>query len=159
MIVGKLLIYPDDNGKNLQPVADAVYKELRQKINLYVDLSFVEPDEIRALNKQNRGVDSVTDVLSFPNLDIVKGEIIKKKNYPFDYDNAQNALFLGSVAICEKKATEQAREFGHSVEREISYLFCHSLLHLFGYDHMEEADKAEMREAEERVLSALDLTR
>ena len=157
--MGKLFIYPDDNGKNLQPVADAVYKQMRQKINLYVDLSFVEPDEIRALNKQNRGVDSVTDVLSFPNLDIVRGEILKRKNYPFDYDNAFRSLFLGSIAICEKKAVEQAKEFGHGTDREIAYLFCHSLLHLFGYDHMEEADKAEMREMEERVLSALDLTR
>lgn len=157
--MGNLIVYPDDNGKRLQPIADEVYKQMRQKINLYADLSFVSADEIRRLNRENRGVDSVTDVLSFPNLDVIKGEIIKKKNYPLDYDGSLRAIFLGSVAICEDKVRQQAKEFGHSEERETAYLFCHSLLHLFGYDHIEEEEKKEMREMEERVLSALGITR
>ena len=157
--MGKLLVYPDTSLYDLQSVADVVYKRMRQKINLYVDLSFVSGEEIRSLNKENRNVDSVTDVLSFPNLDLIKGEVIKKKNYPSDYDEAEKAVFLGSIAICMDKVKEQAAEYGHSEKREISYLFTHSLLHLFGYDHMEESDKEEMREMEESVLSALDITR
>lgn len=157
--MAKLYIYPEENGLDLQPVADEVFKQTKQKINLYVDLSFVDAEEIRRLNKDNRGVDSVTDVLSFPNLDLVKGEIVKKKNYPLDYDASYKAVFLGSIAVCEEKVKEQAAEYGHSEKRERSYLFCHSLLHLFGYDHMTEEDKAEMRETEERVMSALDIKR
>lgn len=157
--MGRLLVYPDGSEFDLQPIADEVYKQMKQKINLYVDLSLVSGEEIRSLNKDNRGVDSVTDVLSFPNLDLIKGEIIKKKNYPSDYDEAEKAVFLGSVAICVDKAKEQAAEYGHSEKREISYLFTHSLLHLFGYDHIEDDDREEMREMEESVLSALQITR
>ena len=157
--MGKLFVLTEENCAALDSVADAVYKLERQKINLYVDLSFVSADEIKDLNKQNRGVDAVTDVLSFPMLDGIKGRVIKRREHPLDYDEDMKAVFLGSVAICREKINEQAKEYGHSVERETAYLFAHSLFHLFGYDHMNETDKKEMREREERVMNALGITR
>ena len=112
-----------------------------------VSVSFVSPEEIRQLNRDFRDVDSVTDVLSFPQFEdfesLPEGEPIE----------------LGDVVICEERAREQAREFGHSIDREFLYLFVHSIFHLLGYDHMEEEDKKEMREAEETVLTAMGLTR
>lgn len=157
--MGRLKLYVDGEGNELQSVADGVYKVLGQKINLYADLSVVTEDEIRALNKENRGVDGVTDVLSFPMLDGIRGKAIRKKDFPLDYDVSERAIFLGSVAICESRAKSQAEEYGHSLKREMAYLTVHSLLHLFGYDHMTEEDKKQMREKEERVLSALGITR
>ena len=84
-------------------------------------------------------------------------EILKMKDYPLEID--EERLFLGSIAICVKRAEEQAKEFGHSVNREINYLLCHGLLHLFGYDHIEENDKAEMRRLEELIMNNLRILR
>ncbi len=114
---------------------------------LSLSVSFVGKDEIHELNREYRGVDSVTDVLSFPQFDRE------------EYDRGWDEISLGDVVICEEKAKEQAAEYGHSFERELIYLFTHSVLHLLGYDHMEEAEKKEMREAEERVMKELGLAR
>jgi len=112
-----------------------------------VSLTLVEPEEIREINAEYRNVDSVTDVLSFPQYEGVE-------DMPEDGE-----LILGDVVICVERAKEQAEEFGHSYEREFVYLFVHSLLHLLGYDHMEEDEKAVMREKEEMVMSHIDLER
>lgn len=126
--------------------------------SLSAEIVFVGEDEIRRLNRETRGVDSVTDVLSFPSLENHRGKIIKAADYPADSDG-EGGVFLGSIAICTQRAAMQAAEYGHSEEREINYLATHGLFHLLGYDHIEESDKAEMREKEEGVLSALKLTR
>ncbi len=152
-------IYVDGEFKNYQEIADACYKELKQKVNLYVELDLVSAAEIKELNEENRGVSSVTDVLSFPMLDGIRGKIIRKKDFILDYDEDEKAVFLGSIAICEDRAKEQAEDFGHSLEREMSYLFVHGLLHLFGYDHIEDEDKKQMREKEEAVLAKLGILR
>ncbi|MCI8608020.1 MAG: rRNA maturation RNase YbeY [Firmicutes bacterium] len=112
-----------------------------------VSLTFVGLEEIHQLNRTYRQVDSPTDVLSFPQFDDLndlpeEGEIV-----------------LGDVVICTEKAREQAEEFGHSYERELVYLFVHSVLHLLGYDHMEEEDKREMRQREEQIMKEVGLTR
>ncbi len=114
-----------------------------------LSVTIVGKDEIRVLNRDYRNVDSVTDVLSFPaygdeeEISLEEGE----------------ELSLGDVVICEERAREQAEEYGHSFDRELIYLFTHSVLHLLGYDHMTDEDKAVMREKEEAVMSALGLTR
>ena len=112
-----------------------------------VSVTFVEPEEIKELNAQYRGKDAVTDVLSFPQFD--------------DWDDLpeEGEIALGDVVICMERAAEQAEEFGHSLEREVLYLFVHSIYHLLGYDHMEEDEKREMREKEEAVMAELGLTR
>lgn len=112
-----------------------------------VSLSVVEPDEIKSINAQFRGIDNVTDVLSFPQFDDLN-----------DIENDEE-ICLGDVVICDEVAHRQAEEYGHSYEREFVYLFVHSMLHLLGYDHMEEEEKKEMRAREEEVMAEIDLTR
>ncbi len=111
-----------------------------------VSVSFVEEEEIRALNKEFRGKDEVTDVLSFPQYE------------PEDLDTDM-PLLLGDVVICRARAREQAEEYGHSFRRETVYLFVHSMFHLLGYDHMEDEEKKIMRSAEEEVLELLEIGR
>lgn len=136
----------------------AVMKTLKQRCNFYADLTFLSAKDMQKLNREERNVDSVTDVLSFPMLDGIRGKIVYKKDFPLDYDADEKAIFLGSVAICPERAKEQAKEYGHSEEREFKYLLVHSLLHLFGYDHMTEDDKREMREKEEIIMNEIGVT-
>ena len=142
---------------NTKRIAKAVYKELGQKGKLAAEAVFTSEDEIRELNRDKRGVDAVTDVLSFPSLDGIRGKVLSPKDYPAECEG--NRLFLGSVAICAAQGTRQAKEYGHSEEREYTYLLIHGLLHLFGYDHTAEEDKREMREHEKRILRALHLNK
>lgn len=116
-----------------------------------ISLTFASKEEIRALNRTYRDKDEPTDVLSFPQVE--------------DFDTIPNAdepeqeLLLGDVVICTEKAEEQAAEYGHSIQRELVYLFVHSVCHLLGFDHMEEAEKAEMRQREEEIMTLLELER
>lgn len=112
-----------------------------------ISVTFVEAEEIRQLNRDYRENDKVTDVLSFPQFDDLN-------DIP-DFGE----ICLGDVVICKERAAEQAEEFGHSFEREIIYLFTHSILHLLGYDHMEEEEKQEMRAREEEVMTHLGIGR
>lgn len=127
-------------------------------VPLAVELVFVDGEEIRRLNRETRDTDKVTDVLSYPTLDGIKGKKIEGKNYLFDIDEDGN-LLIGSIAICEERAKEQAQEYGHSYERELHYLLVHGIMHCLGYDHLTDEEKAEMRAREERVLTLLGITR
>lgn len=138
-------------------IAAAAYDALGLSGEAAVEFEAVSGEEIRGLNQAYRGVDSVTDVLSFPLLESI--EPFDEAHYPLDYDSAYGAVLLGSIVMCTERAAEQAAEFGHSVRREEGYLFLHGLLHLLGYDHIEEDDRRVMREAEERILAALGLER
>ena len=112
-----------------------------------ISVTFVDMEEIHQLNRDYREVDSPTDVLSFPQFDDLN-------DLP-----EEGEIALGDVVICKDKAEEQAQEFGHSFEREIIYLFVHSVLHLLGYDHMDEDEKKSMRRQEEAVMEQLGITR
>ena len=118
----------------------------------------MDGEEIQRLNRETRGIDKVTDVLSYPALDLVKGEPILGKDYPWDIDEEGNLLF-GSIAICVARAREQAEEYGHSYERELHYLLVHGILHCLGYDHMTDEEKSEMRAREEEILGVLGIVR
>lgn len=113
-----------------------------------ISVTFVDLDEIHRLNKAYRGVDSPTDVLSFPQFADLEEEIPEVSE-----------ICLGDVVICMEKARMQAEEFGHSFERELVYLFTHSILHLLGYDHMEEEEKQAMRMREEEIMEHIGLMR
>lgn len=126
--------------------------------DLSAELLLVSEEEIRQLNARERGVDSVTDVLSFPSMDGIKGQPVLAEEHGEELDEDGN-VFLGSIVICEKRAREQAQEYGHSFERELWYLAVHGILHCLGYDHMTEEEKREMREKEESVMQKLDLRR
>lgn len=132
--------------------------EFSADCDLSAEVVIVDEEEIRRLNNEARKVDKVTDVLSFPSLDGIKGVRILKKRYPTETDE-DGSVFIGSIALCEKRAKEQAEEFGHSYSRELNYLVTHGLLHLLGYDHMEIEEKIEMREKEEKILKKLNLGR
>ena len=112
-----------------------------------VSFSFADEEEIRRLNAAYRDKDAVTDVLSFPQYDDLR-----------ELDNEEE-ICLGDVVICGRVARRQAEEYGHSYERELLYLFVHSILHLLGYDHMEEEEKRQMRIREEYVMEKIGLTR
>ena len=142
-------------------IAEIASEALELKGEISVELETVSMEEIRALNLSQRGVDRPTDVLSFPSLQLSAGEYkpFTAENFPFDFDPDTKCVCLGSIVICDEIASRQAVEYGHSVERERGYLFLHGLLHLLGYDHIEDADRGKMREAEERILSLAGLER
>ena len=117
-----------------------------------ISVSFVDKAEIRRLNKEYRGVDKATDVLSFPAFEF--GTIPAEEELEEDEE-----LALGDVVICEEVCRRQAEEYGHSEEREIIYLFVHSVFHLLGYDHETEDGKQDMRAREEAVMELLGIAR
>ena len=121
----------------------AVLKVENLDENVEVSVSFVGDEEIRDLNRDYRGVDKSTDVLSFP----------------MDDEFIIVSRILGDVIINTRRVMEQAKELGHSNERELSYLTVHSILHLLGYDHMEDEDKREMREREKLAMKELSIYR
>lgn len=127
--------------------------------HMEISLNMVSREEIRRINSEYRGIDKETDVLSFPQYNDAE-EIAEEISGIKDKSNLENQiLLLGDVVICYEVAVSQSQEYGNSIEREIIYLFVHSMLHLFGYDHMEEDEKREMRIHEESVMEKLGLER
>jgi len=121
-----------------------------------IDVLFTGLEGIRAINLEQRGVDAPTDVLSFPMFDLTPGE----KPRAEDADPATGLVPLGDMCLCLERARKQAAEYGHSPEREVCYLAVHSVLHLLGYDHMDEGPmKEQMRAREEAILARLGLGR
>ncbi len=134
------------------------YSKFNQR-KVQVEISFVDKEQIRLLNKKERNVDKATDVLSFPTLNLKPMQKIKIKDFKDDIDQETKHLMLGDIIICEDVAKKNAEEYGHSYERELCYLIVHGFLHLLGYDHMEEDDKKVMRALEEAVLKKYKITR
>lgn len=114
-----------------------------------VDVTLVSNKKIREYNRDFRDIDRVTDVLSFP-----MGE-----NGEYDVDPETGCCMLGDIVISLEKAAEQAEEYGHSYEREVGFLTVHSILHLLGYDHIEEPEGEIMRKHEKTILNKIGLTR
>lgn len=144
--------------ENAEKIEAALSDFVQTDVPLKIECEFVGEEEIRRLNSEMRGIDKVTDVLSFPELENIKGKPIKKAEHPFELDE-DGALLIGSLAVCVKRAKEQAEEYNHSYYRELNYLIVHGILHCLGYDHIEEKDKAEMRAKEEEILGGMGITR
>lgn len=144
-----------EDARRLERAMDGFVKS---DVPLAVEFIFTDEEEIRRLNRELRSTDRVTDVLSFPALDGIKGKTLKRRDYPCDIDDEGN-LFVGSIAVCKKRAAEQAEEYGHSYRRELNYLLVHGIMHCLGYDHMTEEEKSEMREKEECILGKMGITR
>ena len=123
------------------------------------ELEFVTKDEIKDLNKEFRNKEEVTDVLSFPNLELKRGEIITPKTHPLDVNPETGRVNIGSIAVCMDIAKDQAKEYGHSDEREIAFLTLHGLLHLLGHTHDEVHEREVMESLQEEILAKLGLTR
>ena len=111
--------------------------------NIEVSVSFVTNEEIRNINFEFRNIDRETDVLSFP--------------MEFEFSEEDMPLILGDIIISTEKSIEQAKAFGHSIEREILYLVCHSVFHLLGYDHIEDSDRFIMRNKEKETMRLMEV--
>ena len=121
-----------------------------------VDVSLTDDEGIHAVNREMRGVDKPTDVLSFPAFGLTPGELPGEE----DADPATGLVPLGDMMISLERVAAQAKEYGHSNRRELAYLAVHSVLHLLGYDHLDEGpQKALMREHEEAILAELGIPR
>lgn len=119
-------------------------------LNFYLSVTLTCPKQIHILNKEYRNVDKETDVLSFPMFEKYEiDKIVSKK--------IKNLIpeVLGDIVISIDKVKEQAKEYGHSFERELSYMIVHGFYHIMGYDHIEEEDKKVMRPKEEKILTIL----
>ncbi|MBR2646346.1 MAG: rRNA maturation RNase YbeY [Clostridia bacterium] len=154
-------IYCEDGefpAENVAALERAMEGFVTTDISLSIEFIFVDEAEIQRLNREQRNIDKVTDVLSFPSLDGIKGEEIYGADYPYEIDEEGN-LLIGSVAVCCQRAREQAEEYGHSYERELHYLLVHGIMHCLGYDHETDEERAEMREKEEYILGKMGIKR
>lgn len=130
-----------------------------------VEVTITGNEAIRAINKEQRDKDSATDVLSFPMIDYEKaGEFgfLEDESNEFAYEYFEpdtGELMLGDIVISSERVYSQAEEYGHSVKRELAFLVAHSMLHLFGYDHMEEDERMEMERMQRKILDRLGITR
>ncbi len=153
------IIYKDiEENKEYEKIVDRVLKQCFQEENmqnskLSISITLTTAQNIQDVNKQYRNIDKVTDVLSFPMFE--KDELaLKIKEQDFLHEDV-----LGDIVICISKVEEQAKEYEHSFERELSYMIVHGFYHLMGYDHEEEEEKALMRAKEEKVLNDLKVNR
>ncbi|MBW9155034.1 rRNA maturation RNase YbeY [Clostridium sp. FP2] len=146
----------------IKDVIEYTLKEEKLFIDNEVSVILIDNEEIKKINSKNRGIDKITDVLSFPMLDYPQNKVFKDVyiDYKFDQSDLNDErLVIGDVALSLEKAKEQSEEFGHSFVRECAYLTVHSILHLLGYDHMEEDEKNIMRKREEEILSNFKISR
>lgn len=166
------MLYTDNRQKKLEvteefinklsDVCDFALKEEEVDKDYQISLLFVDNDEIKEINEETRGINKATDVLSFPMLDYENGKVYKDMYIGYEFDETYmdgNELVLGDMVLSLEKALEQSIEYNHSYEREVSYLVVHSILHLLGYDHMEEEEKKIMRKREEEILNKLKIIR
>lgn len=130
-----------------------------------VEVTIVDNETIRKINNEQRNIDNPTDVLSFPMVDYeMPGnfEFLEDDDNPFIYEYFEpdsGELVLGDIVISSEKVYSQAEEYGHSVKRELGFLVAHSMLHLFGYDHMEDDERAIMEAKQSEILDRLGITR
>lgn len=169
---GESMLYTDNRQNSIEvtddliniinEVCDVALKDEEVTIPYQISLLFVDNNEIREINNETRGIDKVTDVLSFPMLDYPENMVFKNvyKNKKFNeiYLDGEE-LVLGDMVLSLERAKEQSIEYNHSFEREVCYLVVHSILHLLGYDHMNDEDKAKMRTREEEILGKLNIKR
>ena len=128
-------------------------EENLDKTKLYIEITLTTPEQIQKINKKYRNIDKPTDVLSFP---MFEKEELKKG---IKENKFQNEDVLGNIIISISKVEEQAKEYGHSFERELSYMVVHGFYHLMGYDHIQEEDKIQMRKKEKNILNKLQILR
>lgn len=153
------IIYKDiEESSKYEPIIKKVLEKCfkEEKIEdskLIITITLTNPQNIRKINKEFRNIDKVTDVLSFP---MFEKEELEEKIEMQDFEHED---MLGDIVISIDKVEEQAREYEHSFERELSYMLVHGFYHLMGYDHIEECDKKIMRPKEEKILQELKITR
>ena len=140
--------------KNYEKIIKKVLQKCFEEENLqdkklYVNVVLTNDENIRNINREHRQIDKPTDVLSFPMYEKEELENLK----------LENEDILGDMVISIERVEEQAKEYGHSLERELAYMVVHSFYHLLGYDHIKEEDKMKMRPKEENILQKLNINR
>ncbi len=149
------------------------YEELQKKVieacmdyedcpyEAEISIVFTDNDRIQEINKEFRGIDKPTDVLSFPSVEYeTPGDFSHLEDDVAECFHPESGeLLLGDIVISVERALEQAEEYGHSIEREIAFLTAHSMFHLFGYDHMEEEERIIMEQKQNQVLDMLQIRR
>ena len=148
------IMWEVEEEKNIENLVHTVVKKALQMQNVTADVELsvviTDNENIQKINKEFRDKDMPTDVLSFPGYEPEEIEVVK---------NAEDLMVIGDIIISKEKVIEQAKEYENTFEREFAYLLVHGVLHLLGYDHMEEDEKAVMRENEEKILGAINLSR
>ena len=145
-------------GRNYEKIIKKVLEKCFQEekiedSKLYITITLTNPETIKEINKEYRNIDRATDVLSFPMFE--KDELEQK----IASKNFEHEDVLGDIVISIEKVEEQAKEYGHSFEREFAYMLVHGFYHLMGYDHIKEEDKKKMRPKEEKILNDLKIER
>ena len=162
------LFFEEEGELNL----DLPCKELAEKVinaaldyvdcpyEVEVNLLLTMNDEIREMNQNFRSIDRPTDVLSFPMIDYEEaGNFDFLENEIDVFHPESGELMLGDIVISKEKVISQAEEYGHSIEREYAFLIAHSMLHLFGYDHMEDDERIIMEQKQREILEVLEIVR
>lgn len=153
--------FPFDIELIVKQVAEAVLDAENCPYESQINVLLTDNAGIHGFNREYRGIDRETDVLSFPNLDFEEAGVFdidecREADY-FDPDTGE--LILGDIIISVDKVQEQAENYGHSTKREFAFLVAHSMLHLCGYDHMEEEEAKVMEGKQEEILNSLGITR
>lgn len=158
-----------DEGISLPIDAEDLAKKVIEKALEYINcpyeieiyLMVTNDEEIRKINKEQRNIDSSTDVLSFPMIDYtLAGDFSGIEDHIEEYFNPETGeLLLGDIVISADKVIEQSENYGHSIEREFAFLVAHSMLHLFGYDHMETEEAKIMEKKQDEILELLGINR
>ena len=162
------IIYENESEQDLglDPVKEAMLTA--QKVlelegcpcDVQICLTLTDPEGIQEANREFRGIDAVTDVLSFPMSDFAEpADFASVQEDPSCIDLDTGELLLGDILINTDRVISQAKEYGHSIRREYCFLVAHSVLHLVGYDHMEPDEAAVMEEKQEKALTELGITR
>ncbi len=153
--------FPFSAEETARLVCEAVLEAEGCPYEAQVNILLTDNRGIREVNREYRGMDRETDVLSFPNVDFEEeGVFTIDEDSEADYfDPETGELVLGDIMISVDRVYGQAQEYGHSVRREFAFLVAHSMLHLCGYDHMEEEERARMERRQEEILTELGITR
>ena len=150
---------------DIEEVARAVAEEVLRNesipFEVSIDMTVTDNEAIREINRENRGIDAPTDVLSFPSFSFEKPADFESidLNMAGIVDKDTDTIWLGDIILNGTKVKTQAEEYGHSEKREFAFLTAHSILHLCGYDHENEEDARVMEEKQEKALNALSITR
>ena len=153
--------FPFTAEETAREVCEAVLEEEGCPFEVQVNIVLTDNEGIRALNRECRNTDRETDVLSFPNVDFEEEGVfdIDEDREADCFDPETGELVLGDIMISVDRVYGQAQEYGHSVRREFAFLVAHSMLHLCGYDHMEDGERARMEQKQEGILTGLGITR
>ncbi len=154
-------IVPDHYEFIINDMINGTLEYLGCKYDCEVSVILTDNHGIQEINSSERGIDAPTDVLSFPMLDFDRpNDLSYVEKYPQDYFNPETGeLLLGDIVISIDKINSQAEEYGHSDKRELAFLVTHSMLHLFGYDHIKEEDRLIMEKLQSEILEKKGYTR